>query len=1065
MMVLHALWIDTRLHLWGEYRHDGDGTGAARGGSEARGDDPRVPFAASEVELRRVVGDVWESLLVSGATGSTLALLLPHQGGRPLHSWSGSPPASSLDSDDASGVTLQPLSVPTLSFDPADAVDLLTGSPSFQPEDIQRGASLRFWARVAELVLELLAKQRFVPAAHRTGPQGDPRNVESPLVGNYRGYWRVVVDDEGTSERLRALIVSMPPICRSMARPDGPIQASSLVENFLWTAVDSLVRRCLEGDELAHALQESSSEDCPPQMRWLKSLVRADASLSGTAQQRHRILETVQGWLSRLAPCEPERSCRTCFRLHPIPQEAGTEVDDSRASWRLTLHVQAIQDPALMLDATSLWEDDGDDPMILERPFAGARGQLRSDVALAARHFPALSPLAQEGGPLECRLTMEEAYRFLRDASPILKHEGFGVWLPRWWREDRPRLRMRLDIHPTAQPPWGEGAGSGGPPAPKGLRLDTLVEYDWRIALGDDDLSPEEISELAASKQPLVRLRGRWCEVQTGDLKAALAFVKRRGSGKVTIFEALRQYCVADDLETGLPVVGLRAHGWVSKLLDATGIHDELERVSQPAGFIGTLRPYQVRGLEWLSFLSRHGLGACLADDMGLGKTIQLIALWLLERQEGQVPGPTLLVVPMSLVGNWQREIARFGPSLRVMVHHGLERLTGQEFVDEVEKCDVVVSTYGLTHRDFDHLDKVDWHRIALDEAQNIKNPAAKQSLAIRSLRATHRLALTGTPVENRLSELWSILDFLNADYLGTAGDFRRRFAVPIERYHDADRAERLRHLIRPFVLRRRKSDPDILPDLPAKMEMKVFCNLTSEQAALYEAIVQDMLGQIDVAGGIQRRGLILATLVRLKQICNHPVQFLADGSSLPHRSGKCDRLTEMLEEVVAEGDHALIFTQFRQMGDLLQPLLQEALDREVLFLHGGTTQKKRDALVQRFQEGSPDAPLFILSLKAGGYGLNLTAASHVFHFDRWWNPAVEDQATDRAHRIGQHKQLQVHKFVCIGTLEERINDLLEHKRNLAETVIGGGEQWLTELSTDALRELFTLSREAVAED
>jgi SNF2 family DNA or RNA helicase len=399
------------------------------------------------------------------------------------------------------------------------------------------------------------------------------------------------------------------------------------------------------------------------------------------------------------------------------------------------------------------------------------------------------------------------------------------------------------------------------------------------------------------------------------------------------------------------------------------------------------------------------------------------------------------------------------------MVHHGLERRVGREFLDDVARHDVVISTYALTHRDFEHLSAVDWHRIALDEAQNIKNPAAKQAAAVRALRAVHRVALTGTPVENRLAELWSIIDFLNPAYLGSAGDFRRRFAVPIERSHDNDRASRLRLLIRPFVLRRLKSDPLIEIDLPEKMEMKIFCNLTKEQAALYEAVVGDMLGQIDRAGGIQRRGLILAALTKLKQICNHPALFLSDGSQLPNRSGKCERLTEMLEEALAEGDRALIFTQYREMGELLKKLIEESTGRSVLFLHGGSPRAQRDAMVEQFQRGDDATPIFLLSLKAGGFGLNLTAANHVFHFDRWWNPAVEDQATDRAHRIGQTRRVQVHKFVCLGTLEERIDALLEKKRNLADRVIGSGEEWLTELSTDALRDLFALSREAVAEE
>jgi SNF2 family DNA or RNA helicase len=924
----------------------------------------------------------------------------------------------------------------------SDAVDLLTAPVNLPRTDIRGGASLLYWSRVATLVMELLAAQRFVPDIHYAGD------------GLYRGFWRVVVSDAATSECLAALIASMPPVCRSVETQDESPQASTLVESFLWMAIDALVRRCLEGDELAHALHDPSTPTHSLQIQWLRSLVRGDSTLAATPDDGAAIHRAVRGWLAKLEPPPPERSCRTCFRLIPPGPESSSDEPESR-SWQLTLFVQAVSDPALVVAAADLTAPRGEHPRILPRPFDNAREQLRADLALASRHFPPLAPCAEPSGPFDCNLSLSEAYTFLRDAAPILELEGFGVWTPKWWREDRRQLRMRLDIRPLSSDASVDASR---------MRLDALVAYDWRVALGDDDLSAEEITQLAAQKEPLVRLRGRWTEVQPSDLETALAFLERRGHGTTTVLEALRQCYVADELGTGLPIGDLRSHGWIDDLLNNRDMHEQVERLSPPAGFSGSLRPYQLKGLEWLHFLSRLGLGACLADDMGLGKTIQMIALWLHERQSGDPVGPTLLVVPMSLVGNWQREIERFASSLKVMIHHGVDRRTGQEFVDEVAKHDVVISTYALTHRDLAHLSAVQWHRIALDEAQNIKNPAAKQSAAVRSLQAIHRVALTGTPVENRLSELWSIIDFLNVGYLGSATDFRRRFAVPIERNHDADRAARLRHLIRPFVLRRLKSDPTIEVDLPAKMEMKVFCNLTREQAALYEAVVNDMLGQIDQSGGIQRRGLILAALVKLKQVCNHPALFLGDGSELHHRSGKCDRLTEMLEEVLAEGDRALIFTQYRQMGELLKKLMEDSFHREVIFLHGGTTRQQRDAMVERFQKAE-DAPLFLLSLKAGGFGLNLTAANHVFHFDRWWNPAVEDQATDRAHRIGQTQRVQVHKFVCIGTLEERIDVLLEHKRNLADNIIGSGEEWLTELSTDGLRDLFALSREAVAED
>jgi SNF2 family DNA or RNA helicase len=357
---------------------------------------------------------------------------------------------------------------------------------------------------------------------------------------------------------------------------------------------------------------------------------------------------------------------------------------------------------------------------------------------------------------------------------------------------------------------------------------------------------------------------------------------------------------------------------------------------------------------------------------------------------------------------------------------------------------------------------------VALDEAQNIKNPSAKQTAAIRALRCRRRIALTGTPLENHLSELWSIMEFLDPGLLGSATQFRREFAVPIEKHHESERADQLRRLIRPFVLRRRKDDPSVIVDLPEKMEMKVFCNLSREQAALYQAVVENMLGDIELSTGMRRRGLVLSALTRLKQVCDHPLLVIDGGprpTGLAGRSGKCERLVEMLEEVLAEGDRALVFTQFRRMGHLLQPFLEDRLGCKLLYLHGQTRQQQRDAMVERFQSGDAEVPVFLLSLKAGGFGLNLTAANHVFHFDRWWNPAVEDQASDRAHRIGQKKTVQVHKFVCIGTLEERIDRMLEEKRDLADRIIGAGEKWMTELSTDDLREIFTLSPEAVADE
>jgi SNF2 family DNA or RNA helicase len=630
--------------------------------------------------------------------------------------------------------------------------------------------------------------------------------------------------------------------------------------------------------------------------------------------------------------------------------------------------------------------------------------------------------------------------------------------------------------------PTGPGAT---PDTEARIGLRALVSYQWQLAVGETPLTMEDFERLAAMRAPLVFIDGRWVEIRREDLDHAVRFIRENPGGEMRVGEALRMAYTSDLRATGIPILGIDAQGWVADLLRT---EEEggggFAMVEPPGGFKGDLRPYQLKGLSWLTFLDRLGLGPCLADDMGLGKTIQLLALLLHEREHelaaGERVNPTLIVVPMSIVGNWVREAKRFAPELRVLVHHGVERHSGDSFFAEAARTDIVITTYALAHRDRELLQCVRWGRVVLDEAQNIKNASAKQSQAVRSLDAERRVALTGTPLENRLSELWSILDFCNPGLLGSSGEFRRSFSVPIERYHDKQRAGQLRKLVRPFILRRLKTDPTVISDLPEKVETKEYCRLTAEQAELYESCVKTMLEEVDHSEGIRRRGIVLTTLVRLKQVCNHPALLLKEGIGNGNgksktaggsvmvsatRSGKCIRMLEMLDEVVAAGDQALVFTQFRQMGHLLASLLRQTLDREVLFLHGGTPSAQREAMIDRFQKADGSTPIFVLSLKAGGVGLNLTAASHVFHFDRWWNPAVENQATDRAFRIGQKRTVNVHKFVVSGTLEERIDQMIESKIALAEDVIGSGEDWLTELSTQQLRDVLALRREDALTD
>ena len=663
-------------------------------------------------------------------------------------------------------------------------------------------------------------------------------------------------------------------------------------------------------------------------------------------------------------------------------------------------------------------------------------------------------------GPRRVEFLLESA-----DDSDPLPAGGAGMLLPPWWRSPAARLGLRL----RARPRLDDGSDRN----PYGLGLAGVCDYDYEVAVGDLTLTVAELRELAELKTPLTQVRGQWIELRPGDAERALAALtgsRSPGAGSITAADVLRIGLGLDPAPgTELPVVAVTADGWLGDLLAGDG-DQRIKPHPTPASFNGSLRPYQERGLAWLWFLHRLGLGACLADDMGLGKTAQLLALLLAEREGPRGgrrcrPAPTLLVCPMSLVGNWQRESERFAPRLAVHVHHGAAREVGSAFTKAAGKADLVLTTYSLLARDRDLLARVSWGRLALDEAQNVKNPAAQASRAARSLPAATRVALTGTPVENRLRELWSLMDLLNPGLLGSEPTFRERFAIPVERYRHEEAAGTLRKLTGPFILRRLKTDRSIIADLPDKIEMNVLCNLTREQADLYQGVVEEMLARIEQAAkGIERMGIISAAMIKLKQVCNHPAHLLADGSPLGGaRSGKLARLDEILEEINAAGERALCFTQFAEMGHLLQGHFRGRLGIDVPFLHGGVPKRGRDQMVAAFQsDGGP--PLLLLSLKAGGVGLNLTAANHVIHFDRWWNPAVEDQATDRAFRIGQRRNVQVRKFVCVGTVEERIDRMIEEKRDLAQRTIGAGEAWISDLSVVQLRELVALSDDAVAE-
>ena len=1033
MIVLHSLWDKSgKLGLWAESSYLPALASRPRGRQPKRPRPRLHPFALAEEGLREALRKLSQGLPWDNVAWQVMAILLPSTRNGPLPS----PWLIREDPVEAPRATeLLPWDVASLRIDPDLALDFLLSLSIIPPHGVGFGDSLRFWMEVAKYSLELIIKGQYAPTIREKMEDGKQ---------SFQAGWEAVIG-EGESEKVFHLTEAMPPVCRLL--PGRSSLPSELLLDFLHRTVDAFVRRSLSRGSF-FSPRKGHKLSLPE--RWIGALSSTNPTIKASDEEIFPILEEIRVWLSQVKPADSGAPFRTCFKLDP-------PVDDKEKGWRMSFWLQAKDDRSLLVPAEKVWRSRSRVVTFLKRRFENPQERLLADLGRASRLFPSIEESLQTPRPVELKMKTEKAYTFLRQSAPLLEDSGFGLLLPSWWHKRRNKIGIKLKL---TLPKSSTGTSSGL------LGLNGIVAYDWEVAIGEETLSPEEFEKLSSLKVPLVKVRGEWVELRREEIASAIAFFqKRHANGQMELGEAMRLGLGGQEPAVGLPVVEVVAEGRLEDLLHRLSDDVQLTPLKPPRTFQGKLRPYQVKGLSWLVFLKEFGLGACLADDMGLGKTIQLIALLLHERKnEKAKPGPTLLVCPMSVVGNWQREVERFAPSLRVMVHHGPTRFTGRNFKREAKKNDLVISTYALAYRDQETFSAVHWENIGLDEAQNIKNPSARQTQAVRKLKANHRIALTGTPVENRLSELWSIMEFLNPGYLRSAKDFSTNFALPIEKYHNPQRAQSLRRIIQPFVLRRLKTDPKIIKDLPEKMEIKVFCNLTSEQASLYEAVVKEMLGKIENSEGIERKGLVLATLMKLKQICNHPALFLQDGSILPGRSCKLRRLEEMLEEVIAEGDRALIFTQFSSMGGMLRHHLQERLGCETLFLHGGTPKRQRDNMVGRFQSEHRGPPLFILSLKAGGFGLNLTAANHVFHFDRWWNPAVENQATDRAFRIGQTRNVEVHKFVCIGTLEERIDQMIELKKELAEKIIGIGEGWLTELSTNQLRKVFTLSKEAVSD-
>jgi hypothetical protein len=779
-------------------------------------------------------------------------------------------------------------------------------------------------------------------------------------------------------------------------------------------------------------------------------------------QSRRRT--AMESFLQGLSSEDPELPSNSSYAS--LERRLSRWVDDGLAevketTWRAALHLDerplnglalelwlhAGDDPTLNLPVSMLWQG-GEDGFAFVRggdPLGDLEQQLEELLPLLATEGIEFD----EAEPVDAELDAETASYFLRELMPQLERRNVPVLLPAAWLRAPTRLRANM----TAR---SEQHSSGL------LSTSVLASFDWRLAVGDTELSDDELRALAAAKSPVVQVDGQWQAVRPADVKRALRFLERRRQG-VGFVDLVRAVSGLETDEAGLELGSVHLDASLDELL--SGKDARFRPRPTPNGMRHQLFPFQERGHGWLRMLGDLGIGAILADDMGLGKTVQAIAMLVSEREEhgADAFGPTLVVCPMSVARQWVAEVERFAPGLRVHLHHGSDRLANEALVRKVRAVDVVVTSYDIATRDVEVLAGVQWDRLLMDEAQDVKNPATKRARALRTLPARRRVAMTGTPIENRLSELWAIMDILNPGLLGSREWFNRIFAQPIEVDRDDAALERLRAVVQPFILRRAKDEPEVELDLPPITVEKDYCKLTIEQASLYQATVDRWFPRIEShEDRFGRRGAVLAMLSHLKQVCNHPEMLMHTGQPLEGRSGKLERLVELLQEVPA-GDKSLVFTQYPSF-DRLVPHLAERLGRKVGFFHGRLNARQRDELLRAFASEEPGGPtILVISIRAGGRGLNLPAANHVFHFDRWWNPAVEQQATDRAHRLGQHKPVYVHSLICTGTLEERIDRLLDSKRELVEKVMAGrSEDWLGDLDLGAIRQAVALSPDVV---
>jgi len=890
-------------------------------------------------------------------------------------------------------------------------------------DDIILADDAKFWIKMAYELSFIIKKDQYIPAlvAYKTKKNTQYHTKWQTLSGEYH-------------DRLKMIAEHMP-FCTCLGDFEH-FDPLSALHHFSDVVLNELISKTTYSQKNIKSVEDTFIEEA------LKGLPINDKfTADQSSSLNEQTFKTWKIWQDNLVYDQFGALFQLCFKLI----EAS---EPDQENWGLELLLQSKKDPSFMINLAQYWQEKHTKQALFNE-LLGTSVQriLLLQLGYASRIYPVIEQIFESRMQQKVLpINHEQAFQFLKEDAWTLHACGYRIIVPAWWTsKGRLKAKVKLRAHKNST------SDSSSPTSYIGAS--NLIKFDYNYAMGEHELSPEQWQQLLQAKSALVYFRGSWVEIDQSEMEKMQKLIETSqqdmSSGSVQNLLSL----AADE-----SLYDVELDDQTQTMLDELTNKESFSVVPQPENLLATLRPYQNRGSSWLSYLESLGMNPCLADDMGLGKTIQIIALMLAQPREQAA----LLVAPTSVVGNWLKELEKFAPSIKAVIHHGSKRKQ-QDFAQLVSEHDLVITSYGLIRKDKALFKTVHWSRLILDEAQNIKNPGSAQTKVVYSLNADSRIALTGTPIENRLMDLWSIFNFLNPGLLGSKADFRKRFELPVQRDQNLQQSKILKNIVEPFILRRLKTDKNIIDDLPDKIEQKVYCELSTEQATIYQSIVDEITGKMAQSEDDQstQKVIMLSALLRLKQCCNHPAQVLQDGSDFSlERSIKLQRLVETAKEAIGNNESILIFSQFTEVCENLQKILKNQLGYHTYYLHGGTSRNKREQMISQFQSENSPPSIFILSLKAGGVGITLTKANHVIHFDRWWNPAVENQATDRAYRIGQQKTVFAHKFITLGTIEEKIDKMLEDKQKISDMIVGNDESWLSQLDATSFIKLIQLSQE-----